>query len=152
MTASVGAAAPAFSLKDQDGNTVSSDALQGTKTLLVFIPFPFTGICKGELCTLQDDLNALGGLGAQVIAVTCDTRPANKRWADDEGYTFPILSDYWPHGAVSQAYGCFNEQLGCANRATYVIDASGVVRDIISSDQLGEARDHGAYATALGAI
>ena len=57
---------------------------------------------------------------AQVLAISCDSRHAQKQWATQQGFTFPVLSDFWPHGAVARAYGVFNEQLGCANRATFV--------------------------------
>ncbi len=55
--------------------------------------------------------------------------PSLKGWADFlGGVPFPLLSDYWPHGAVGQAYGIFNEERGMDKRAAYVIDAKGVVR------------------------
>ena len=44
------------------------------------------------------------------------------------GFTFPVLSDFWPHGAVSQAYGVFNDDTGFANRGTFAVDRDGVIR------------------------
>ena len=41
---------------------------------------------------------------------------------------FPLLSDYWPHGAVGKAYGIFNEERGMDKRAAYVLDKAGVIR------------------------
>ena len=63
-----------------------------------------------------------------------------------------MLSDFWPHGAVAQAYGVFNEQLGCANRATFVIDKEGTVIDVFESPDLGTARDQSAYDAALAKL
>ena len=152
MSLSIGDAAPEFVLKDQEGNEVSLNDLKGRKTLLVFIPFPFTGLCEGELCDIRDNLHRLESLDANVISITCDTRPANKAWADSQNFTFSILSDFWPHGVTAQAYGCFNETTGSAMRATYVLDADGIVRDIIATDSLGDTRSVADYPKALEAI
>ena len=149
MTVQVGSTAPAFSLKDQDGNDVTLDGLTADKTLLVFIPFPFTGICEGELCEIRDHLGDLSESGVQVVVITCDTRYSNKKWAEEQGFNFPILSDFWPHGQVAQQYGCFNDTLGVAQRATYVIDADRVVRRVITTDSITTPRDFESYEGAL---
>ena len=148
----IGKQAPAFSLKDAHKNVVSLDDLAGRKALIVFIPFAFTGTCQGELCALRDERAALGELDAAVVAITCNTTHSNKRWSEDNDFGFPVLSDHWPHGATAQAYGCFNDQLGCAMRSTYVLDADGIVRDIIATDSLGKAREIDAYKAALAAL
>ena len=122
------------------------------KSLVVFIPFPFTGICDGEVCAIRDDLASLSDLDARVIVITCHARPTNAKWATENGMDFPVLSDFWPHGEVARAYGVFDERVGVANRTTFVLDAEGVVRDVVSSDSLGTAREHDAYAAALEAV
>ena len=152
MSAQVGSAAPPFALKDQDGNEVTLEGLPEQKTLVVFIPFPFTGICEGELCELRDHLTELSSLDAQVVVITCDTRFSNKKWADENGFNFLILSDFWPHGQTAREYGCFDEALGVARRATYVIDSNRVVREIISTDALSTPRDFLSYDQALQRI
>jgi mycoredoxin-dependent peroxiredoxin len=153
MPVSVGDKAPDFTLKDQHGNDVTLSSFQGQKNVvLVFYPFTFTGVCEGELCSLRDDLSDFETNAAQVLAVSCDTRHAQAQWADRQGFTFPVLSDFWPHGAVAQAYGVFNEALGCANRATFVIDKTGAVVDTFESPNLGTPRDRAAYESALAAL
>ena len=152
MSAQIGSPAPPFSLKDQEGNEVSLDTLPRRKTLVVFIPFPFTGICEGELCDLRDHLGELSNMDAQVVVITCDTRYSNKKWADENGFNFPILSDFWPHGHTAQQYGCFNETLGVAQRASYVLDSDRVVREIIATETLGTPRDLHSYDQALQRI
>lgn len=149
MTAEIGVKAPDFTLRDQDRNEVSLADFAGHKTLVVFIPFPFTGTCTGELCEIRDHFDEIDRADGKVVVITCDTAPANKAWATQEGFDFPILSDFWPHGAVTTAYGCFDDRLGCATRTTYVLDADGVVREIIASGSLGEARPFEAYPRAL---
>ena len=148
----IGSPAPAFELLDQNKTPVSSESLKGSKSLIVFIPFPFTGNCDNEACELRDQLSNLNGMDAKVVIVTTHSIPTNKKWADENGLVFPVLADYWPHGKTAQAYGAFNEQVGAANRYTFVLDADGVVRDVINTDSLGVVREFDAYTAALAAI
>ena len=152
MPAQVGTSAPAFSLMDKDRNVVSLDYFSGKKTVVVFIPFPFTGICDSEVCTIRDSLTSLNDLDAAVIVITSHAVPVVKKWSDENGFTFPVLSDFWPHGAVATEYGAFNDAVGVANRMSFVLDADGVVRSIINSGSLGTAREFVAYTEALGEI
>jgi peroxiredoxin (alkyl hydroperoxide reductase subunit C) len=152
MPATVGQPAPDFTLRDTENNEVSLSSLKGHKTLIAFIPFPHTGICDSEACALRDDYSSLSADGSNVVIISCHARPTLAQWAKQNNIQFPVLADFWPHGAVAQAYGCFNDQLGIAMRASYVLDADGVVRQIIQSGALGEARDHAAYAPALASI
>ena len=148
----VGQPAPAFELRDQDKNLVSSDSLKGSKSLVVFIPFPFTGICDNEACAIRDNLSSLNDLDAKVVIVTVHAVSVAKKWADENGFTFPVLSDYWPHGETAKAYGAFNEKLGMANRYTFVLDADAVVREVINTEALGIHREFDSYVEALGKI
>ena len=152
MAVQIGSLAPAFSLLDQDRNVVTLNGLEGRKTVIVFIPFPFTGICDGEACAIRDNLTALSGLGASVVAITCHAVQINKKWSDENGFTFPVLSDFWPHGTVATDYGAFNEKVGVANRMSFVLDADGVVRAIVDSGSLGTAREFADYTDALNRI
>ena len=153
MTLAPGAEAPDFSLKDQDGNDVALSSFRGKQNVvLVFYPFTFTGVCQGELCALRDNLSEYQSASAQVLAISCDSRHAQKKWAEEQGFTFPVLSDFWPHGAVAKAYGVFNEQLGCANRATFVIDKQGKIVDDFESPNLGTPRDKAEYDAALAKL
>lgn len=148
----IGHSAPDFSLPDQNGAFVSLADLQGSKSLLVFMPFPFTSVCDGEVCAIRDDIADLRDLNAAAAVITCHARPTNARWATEHGLDYPVLSDFWPHGEVSRAYGVFNEKLGVAMRSTFVLDEEGIVRQIIATDSLGAAREHDAYAAALTAL
>lgn len=152
MAATVGSPAPAFTLKDQDRNDVSLADFVGKKTLVVFIPFPFSSICEAELCSVRDNLGRLAELDANVVVITCNTIHVHKKWVEEQGFTFPVLSDYWPHGAVAQAYGCFDENVGAAKRATFVLDAAGVVRDVIATGAITEPREFESYTAALAKI
>lgn len=152
MVVEVGSPAPAFELIDQARNPVSLDSLEGSKSLIVFIPFPFTGNCDEEACTIRDQFSTLSGLDARVVIITCHAVSTTKRWADENGLDYPVLSDFWPHGEVARAYGAFNEKRGVSNRFTFVLDSDGIVRDIINTDSLGIAREFDRYVEALSRI
>ncbi|GMA84751.1 hypothetical protein GCM10025868_00010 [Angustibacter aerolatus] len=69
--------------------------------LLVFFPFAFSGICTTEACAFRDDLSTYQNDDVQVLAISCDPVTALRAWSEAQGYEFPLLSDFWPHGAVS---------------------------------------------------
>jgi len=153
VSVDVGDTAPDFTLKDQNGNDVSLSQFRGTRNVvLVFYPFTFTGVCQGELCEIRDDPSSFAAADAQVLAVSCDTRHAQAQWAQQQGFDFPVLSDFWPHGATAKAYGVFNEDLGCANRATFVIDKDGKVVATFSSANLATPRARSEYEEALAKL
>jgi len=149
---SVGATAPDFELKNQYGELVKLSSFKGEKSVvLLFIPFAFTGTCTGELCAIRDDLAAFQNDSVQVLAVSCDSPFTQKMFAEQEGYKFPVLADFWPHGAAAKAFGIFNEDLGCAMRGTFIIDKEGTVRWSVVNG-LGDARNNGDYKTAIAAL
>lgn len=120
--------------------------------MVIFMPFAFTKTCLGEMCTLRDNLHHLEASGAKFVVITCDTRHSDRRWAQDQGFDFPILSELLAHGEVSRAYGFFNEAIGASVRATFVLDENGVVTEIISTDRLDVPRDFGEYERAFGSL
>jgi peroxiredoxin len=145
----VGQRAPDFALKDQNNQVVSLADFRGEKNvILIFYPYAFTRVCEGELCAIRDDLSSFQNDDVQVLTVSVDTPYAHRVWAGQEGFTFPLLADFWPHGAVAQAYGCFNEERGCSTRGTYVIDRDGVVRwKVVNA--IPDARDQDEYLKVL---
>ncbi|MGH8907604.1 MAG: peroxiredoxin [Egibacteraceae bacterium] len=125
----VGDVAVDFTLLNQDGRAVTLSGFRGQRSvLLVFYPLAFSHVCSGEMCQVREDLSHYQNDDTQVLAVSVDSVHALKAWADAEGFAFPLLSDFWPHGAVAQAYGVFDAELGFANRGTFLIDRGGVVR------------------------
>lgn len=152
MTLNIGSAAPDFTLKNQHGEDVTLSSFRGdSNVVLVFFPFAFSGICTGELCEIRDNLGDLTGSGAEVLAISCDHFFSNRAFADRDGYTFSILSDFWPHGDVSRAFDTFNDDVGVANRGTFIIDREGVLRWSVVQG-IGEARDLSDYRTELAKI
>jgi peroxiredoxin len=148
----VGTAAPDFTLRDQNQQPVTLSAFRGDRNvLLVFFPLAFTGICQGELDQLRDHLPDYDNGDSAALTVSVGPPPSHKVWAVENGFLFPVLSDFWPHGAVSQAYGVFNDKAGISNRGTFVIDRSGVIR-FAEMKQPGEARDQRVWTDALAAL
>lgn len=153
MSLDVGDAAPDFTLSDTEGNQITLSSYRDKQSVtLVFIPFAFTGVCKGELCELRDNLATFNDADNQVLAITCDRAPSLAEWKRQEGFNFPLLSDGWPHGEVAKAYGCFNEDLGCAERLTVVVDRDGRIAEKFASGGLGEARPLSNYTEALAKL
>ncbi|WP_343600803.1 peroxiredoxin [Mycobacterium sp.] len=148
----VGTGAPDFTLSDQNQQPVTLSDYRGDKNvLLVFFPLAFTGICQGELDALRDHLPDYENDDNAVLAISVGPPPTHKVWAAESGFLFPVLSDFWPHGAVSRAYGVFNDETGFPNRGTFVIDRSGVIR-FAEMNGPGKARDQRLWVDALAAL
>jgi peroxiredoxin (alkyl hydroperoxide reductase subunit C) len=152
MSPEVGTQAPDFTLKDQNNQEVTLSSFRGERNVLVvFYPFAFSGICTGELCAVRDDLATFQNEDVQILAVSVDHPFTLKAWSDAQGYQFPLLADFWPHGKVAQDYGVFNAEKGFALRGTFLVDKSGVVR-FAEVNAPGEARDQDAWRKALATV
>ena len=152
MAPEVGTEAPDFTLKDQNNQQITLSSFRGERNVLVvFYPFAFSGVCTGELCAVRDDLSNFQNENVQILAVSVDHVFALKAWADDQGYEFPLLSDFWPHGEVAKRYGVFNEDRGMAVRGTFPVDKGGILR-FTEVNQPGEPRDQESWKKALAAL
>jgi peroxiredoxin len=152
MTVQVGQPAPDFTLKDQHGERLRLSSLRGERNVvLVFYPFAFSGICTGELCELRDNLSVFEDANVQVIGISCDPMHTQRAWAEAQKYEFPLVSDFWPHGEVAQAYGVFRDAAGFATRGTFLIDTDGILRWSMVNEP-GEGRPLAAYREAIAAL
>lgn len=148
----IGAQAPEFTLRDQHGAPISlSSVLAQRNAVLVFFPFAFSGICTGELGEIRDRLEDFQGDDIQVLAISCDPTYAIRAWVDAEGYFFPVLSDFWPHGQVASSYGVFHDGIGAALRGTFLIDRQGVIRWSLVNEP-AQRRDFSGYRQALAEL
>lgn len=152
MTLTLGSPVPDFTLIDQHGSPVTLSSFRGEKNLVIlFYPFAFSGICTGELCALRDDLAAFQNDNVQLLAISCDPMYSQRAFAEQEGYKFPVLADFWPHGAAAKAFSVFNEERGCAIRGTFIVDKNGnLVWQIVNG--LGDARNLAEYKSALASL
>lgn len=148
-TVTEGSKAPDFTLKNQFGEDVTlSQIVTERPTLIVFYPFAFSGICTGELCTIRDTMPSFDDASVRVVGISCDPMFTQRAWAEDQGYDFSLLSDFWPHGEVAKAYEVFDENAGFAIRGTFLVDADMTVRWSLVNGP-GEARD---FTGALEAL
>ncbi len=146
-----GAQAPDFTLMNQDRQPVTLSANRGKPVVLAFFPAAFSSVCTKELCTFRDALAKLNAAKAQVYGISVDTFFTLKAFGDQQGLTFPLLSDF--NKDVIRQYGVFNEDMiglkGIAKRAVFVIDPNGVVR---YREVLDDARNEPNYDRVLSTV
>ncbi len=152
MTLEVGQRAPDFELRDQHGQTVALSKFRGAKAVvLMFYPFAFSRVCTGELSEIRDNLDRFQSDDVQVLALSCDPMFTLRAFADQDRLTFPLLSDFWPHGAVSNSYGVFDSKRGCSARSTFIVNQQGVLRWSVHN-AMQDARDRAEYERVLAEI
>jgi peroxiredoxin len=141
MALKKGDTAPAFTLPDTGKKLRSLGEFLRKKTVLVFYPGAFTGVCTKELCTIRDSLAAFGTLDAQVVGVSVDSPFANRGFAEANKLSFPLLSDFTR--AVSKQYAGLVEDFSglkgytAAKRSVFILDAQGVVQYAWITDDPG---------------
>ena len=124
----VGAKAPDFSLKDQNGKTVKLSGLAGKKVLLSFRPLAWTAVCHDQMKSLEENHTRFDEANTVALGIGVDSVPSNKAWAESMGIkNTKLLSDFWPHGAVAKTLGIFRETDGFSERANIMIDENGKV-------------------------
>ncbi|MFF2842669.1 peroxiredoxin [Paenarthrobacter sp. NPDC057981] len=146
-----GQPAPDFELLNQYGEPVRLTDYRGVNVVVVFFPFAFSGICTGELCEIRDNIAQFKDSNATVLAISVDSKFAQRAYAEHEGFDFDLLADFWPHGAVAREYGVFDDTSGMALRGTFIIDAAGIVRYVVVNPR-GKARDFAEYRRALASL
>jgi peroxiredoxin len=148
----VGADAPDFELRDQHGQRVRLSSYRGQKgVVLVFYPSAFSPVCSSELSTLRATWPALDRPDVELVTVSCDPMFTLRAFSDREKIEFAMLSDFWPHGAVSAAYGVFDEDFGCSKRSTFVINTDGRVSWLVHS-AMPDPRSVDDYREALATL
>lgn len=128
---SAGDPAPAFTLTDQDGASVSLGDYVGRRVILYFYPAAMTPGCTTQACDFRDNLSSLAGAGYVVLGVSKDSVEKLKTFQEEDGLTFPLLSD--TDLAVHHAYGAYGEKNSYGRivtgvlRSTFVIDETGTI-------------------------
>ena len=125
-----GAAAPAFSLLDQDGNTVSLSAFSGKKLLLYFYPKADTPGCTAQACSIRDEMPNLSDLGIAAVGISPDQPAKLKKFKDKYDLNFPLLSD--PEHKVADAYGTWGK------KSMYGKEYEGIIRSSFLLDEQGK--------------
>jgi mycoredoxin-dependent peroxiredoxin len=130
-TLKVGDRAPDLELKSHSGEMFRLSDLRGKQNVvLAFYPFAFSPTCASQMPSHEANLDRFKGHNAQVVGISIDSTHANRAWAQVlGGITYPLLSDFYPHGRVAEQYGVLRPE-GMAERAIFIIDKAGVVRYI----------------------
>jgi len=135
MSLKVGDAAPSFSLKNTNNESVSLSDFKGKKNVVIlFFPAVGTSVCEKELCSTRDGMKDYENLDAQVLAISVDGPFAQKLWADKHQFNFPVLSDF--NKEVAPVYGAFYDVWlpgkwdlkGVAKRSAFIVDKKGVIQ------------------------
>jgi len=156
MSVRVGEPAPDFALRGtQSDDPVRLSAFKGRQNVvLLFFPLAWTSVCSQEMCSIRDSYSEYGRLNAQVLGISVDSPFALKAWSKEEGFPFPLLSDF--NRDVSSSYGALYENLmglrGVAKRAAFVIDRDGVVRHSQVLDKASDLPDFTAVQRVLAEI
>jgi glutaredoxin-dependent peroxiredoxin len=127
----IGDKAPAFSLRNSEKEVVNLKDFKGKNVVLLFFPMAFTGVCTKELCQMRDSLHDYAKLNAQILAVSVDSPFTLEKWKKDEGFNFPLLSDF--NKTVSKKYDALYKEFvfgmkGVSKRAAFVIDKKGIIQ------------------------
>ncbi len=152
MSIQIGQLAPDFSLHDSDKNKIKLSDLRGENVLILFFPQAFTGVCTKELCAVRDNLHLYSGLHAKVLGISVDSVFTLARFKEDQGYNFPLLSDF--NKEVSAAYDSLYENFvfdmkGVSKRSAFLLDRTGVVRYAEVLDNAGQVPDFSAIEATL---
>jgi peroxiredoxin len=127
MALEIGQVAPDFSLVDSDMKMGSLSEYQGKNVLVLFFPLAFTSVCTAELCAVRDDLTAYNSLDAEVLGISVDTLFTLKKFKEEQGLNFRLLSDF--NKTAARSYGALYEDYfgmhGVAKRAAFLIDKQG---------------------------
>ena len=147
-----GAAAPAFTLKREDGSDFTQEDLKGGTTVLVFYPFAFSPVCTDQLQIYEEALEDFRAQGATLYGVSTDAPDSQRAFKEKLGITIEQLSDFEPKGAMSKAFGAYFEPAGMTNRALVITDSDGVVRWSHLAENPGELPGVGLIFDGLASV
>ena len=124
----VGAKAPDFTLKDQNGEDVSLSDFQGKKVLLSWHPLAWTSVCTDQMRSLERNFDKFEQKDTVVLGLSVDPAPSKSAWAKVIVLKrVKILADFNPLGKVAKEYGIFSDVYGASKRANILIDEQGTV-------------------------
>ena len=157
MVTRIGQRVPDFSLPDTNKQERKlSEFTQKGKTVLLFFPFAFSGVCDKEMCIFRDGAANFNALNAQVVGISVDSLFTLKVFAQTYNLQFPLLSDF--NKKVSRAYGVLHESWvgfgykGVAKRAAFVLDGKGILRYKWVTEVPSNEPPYDEILTALGKL
>lgn len=131
MGIKVGKKAPDFTLPSHLDRDISLKDLRGKTVVMAFFPMAWTPVCTNQIPSYEELLPNFEELNVQVLGISIDHVPCLKSWAESlGGISYPLLSDFWPHGKIAKDYGVLIKDEGKTERAVIIIDKEGVIRYI----------------------
>ena len=146
-TLNVGDEAPEFKLRSTGNTEFKLSDQRGKNVVLNFFPAAFSGVCSQQMTNIEAEKGRFGD-DTVVVGISVDNTWSLEAFKKERGIDFPLLSDFYPHGAVSQQYGLLYPN-GASHRAVIGIDKEGIVRYIDDHAPL-EVPELEACAIALG--
>jgi peroxiredoxin len=141
----IGDIAPDFTLQETFDTSVTLSDYRGAKNVLLFFhPFSYTDICEGEICEIRDTPQ-LERDDLEILNVACDAWLIRQSYKEKLGANGRFLSDFWPHGEVSRAYGVFDDVWGTCMRGTFLIDKEGRIAQKVVNMGIMDRRDQSVY-------
>ena len=125
---------------DQDGNEIKSSDYRGRKIVLYSYPKANTSGCTAEACSLQAHKEELAAAGYEIIGVSKDKQALQKKFAETQGLTFPLIADI--ETSLLQELGCWGEKVACGRRTigtlrtTYLVNEQGVIEKIFTPKEI----------------
>lgn len=163
MSIKIGDQAPDFTLVSKTANgpelVILSDLIGKSNIVLLFVPMAFTGGCTAEFCEISKGISEYDALDAKVLGISGDNPFAQEAWAQKEGITLTLLSDY--EHKVTEAYGVAYEQFlpsknlimgGVPKRSAFVLDKAGVVQYAEVLENPGDMPNFEAIKSTLRAL
>jgi len=131
----VGEPAPDFTLPAITGERITLSRFKGSKNVVLsFVPAAWTPVCSDQWPGYNIVKDLFDARDAVLLGITVDNIPTLFAWTNQMGELwFPVLSDFWPHGAVADTYGVLRSD-GTAERAIFIIDKDGIIRSILVGD------------------
>lgn len=147
--------APEFKLRSSDKDPVQLKDFRGKNVVLLFFPVAFTSVCTKELCLMRDQLAEYEQLNAQILAISADSLYALNRWKQEQGFNFPLLSDF--NKTVSKKYDTLYKEFvyemkGVPKRSAFVIDRDGLLRYAEVLENAGELPNFEAIKKTLASL
>ena len=141
MILTKGSNAPGFVLRDTEKEEVKLEDFRGQNVLLLFFPLAFTGTCTEELCQIRDEKSFYDNVNAQILAISVDSLFSLEKYKSEQGYNFPMLSDF--NKDVSSSYGALYDDFvlgmkGVSKRSAFVIDKEGTIQYAEVLENAGE--------------
>jgi peroxiredoxin len=137
-----GTKAPAFTLPAEPGRQVSLEQFRGRPVVLAFYPADWSPVCGDQMALYSALRSEWDRLGAEVLGISVDGSWCHAAFEDVRKLKLTLLSDFEPKGAVSRAYGVYNQAEGVSQRALFVIDGNGIIQwSYLSPDEVNPGAD-----------